>query len=82
LHQLAGDIVDGRDVIGIDGMAQAERVGKHRRAEQDRLRMKYRVRPNLDQDVGADEQRIEAGDSAAQIRAAVIDDIGEHPKHG
>ncbi|MGY4597950.1 pyruvate/2-oxoglutarate dehydrogenase complex dihydrolipoamide acyltransferase (E2) component [Bradyrhizobium sp. GM22.5] len=30
LHQLAHDVVDGRDVVGIDGVAQAEHPGKQR----------------------------------------------------
>ena len=34
LHQLAHDIVDGRDVVGIERMPQAERVGQKRGAQQ------------------------------------------------
>ena len=36
LHQLARDVVDRRDVVGIDGVAQPETVGQERRAEQHR----------------------------------------------
>jgi len=32
LHEFAGDVVDGGDVIGIDGVARAETVGEQRRA--------------------------------------------------
>ena len=34
LHQLARDVVDGRDVIGVHRVAQPEPVGQQRRAEQ------------------------------------------------
>src|SRR5260221_3451018 len=33
LHELAGDVVDGGDVIGVDGMARAEAIGEHRRPQ-------------------------------------------------
>ena len=36
LHELAGDVVDGGDVVGVDGVAQAEAVGEQRGAEQER----------------------------------------------
>ena len=36
LHQLADDVVDGGDVVGIEGVPQAERVGEERDAEQRR----------------------------------------------
>ena len=45
LHQLARDIVDGGDVVGVDGMAQAEAVGEQRRAEQQRLVVEHRGTP-------------------------------------
>ena len=34
LHQLAGDVVDGGDVIGIHRMAQPESIGQQRGAEE------------------------------------------------
>ncbi len=37
LHQLAGDVVDGGDMVGIDGVTQAEAVGQQRGAEQHRM---------------------------------------------
>jgi hypothetical protein len=36
LHQLARHVVDGRNMIGIDGVAQPERVGEQRRRQQQR----------------------------------------------
>ena len=34
LHQLARDVVDGGDMVGVDRMAQPEHVGEQRGAEQ------------------------------------------------
>ena len=36
LHELAGDVVDGRDMVGINRVPQAEAVGQEARAEQHR----------------------------------------------
>ena len=36
LHELAGDVVDRRDVVGVDRMAQPERVREQRRSEENR----------------------------------------------
>ena len=36
LHQIAGNVVDRRNMIGVDRVAQAERIGKQGRSEQDR----------------------------------------------
>ena len=45
LHQLAGDVVDGRDVVGVHGVPQTEAVGQQRGAEQHRLMAKDQERP-------------------------------------
>ena len=45
LHQLAGRIVDRGDMVGVDGVAQAERVGEERRAEEDRIVVQGEVGP-------------------------------------
>ena len=37
LHQLAGGVVDGGDMVGIDGVAQPEAVGEEAGGEQDRM---------------------------------------------
>ena len=37
LHQLAGDVVDCCDVVGIDGVAQAEAISQQRSAKQHRV---------------------------------------------
>ena len=65
LHQLARDIVDGRDVVGIDGVAQAECVGQECGADQHRIVVKRDQRPEPGQDIGDDQHGINAGDLAA-----------------
>ena len=36
LHELAGDVIDGGDVVCIDGVPQPKAVGQKRRPQQDR----------------------------------------------
>jgi hypothetical protein len=57
LHQLAGNIVDRRDMVGVDRVAQAERVGKQRRPEQDRPIAQDGERPKPDENNAADSAR-------------------------
>src|SRR5579875_446877 len=71
LHKLAGDVVDGGDVIGIDGVAQPEAIGEERCAEEDGMGAKGEKRPGPGAQVGEDEDGIEAGDLAAERRRAV-----------
>jgi hypothetical protein len=59
LHQLAGDVVDRRDMVGVEGMPQPEAVGEEGRAKKKRIALKRRERPQPDGDVGGDEDRIE-----------------------
>jgi len=40
LHEPSRDVVDRGDVIGVDGMAQPERIGEQRRSQQQRMRCK------------------------------------------
>ena len=55
LDQLAGGVVDGGDVIGIHGMAQAEAVGQKSGAQQQRIVMEGRESPGPGQQVGSDQ---------------------------
>ena len=57
LHQLAHDIVDGGDVVGIEGVAQAEHVGEERRAKEGRLVGERDPGPEPGRGVGGDQQR-------------------------
>ena len=73
LHQLAGHVVDGGDMIGVECVAQAERVGEHRRAEQDRVAAKRRQRPKPSDDVRPDQQDIYADHPRAQVAALIAE---------
>ena len=55
LHQLARHVVDRRDVVGIDRVAQAERVGEERGADQHRVVVECDQRPNPGQHIGANQ---------------------------
>ena len=72
LHQLAGDIVDRRDVVGIDRMPKAEAVGQQRRPEQDRLVVQGDERPQPGKQVSGDQARIDEGSGfdGAAVRQA------------
>ena len=72
LHQLARHIVDGGDVIGIDRVAQAERVGEQRGAEQHRMVAEGDQRPQPGQQVGRYQNGVNGDDAAAQIVGAIV----------
>jgi hypothetical protein len=64
LHQLAHHIVDGGDVVGIHGVAQAEDPRQKRRAQQRRTIRKRRPGPQPGRQIGrgqAKEQRAKTG---------------------
>ena len=79
LHQLARDVVDRRDVVGVHRVAQAERVGEESGADQHRIIAERHQRPNPRQHVRDDQNAIEAGDLAAQIRVLVVEQPGYGP---
>ena len=59
LHQLAGDVIDRRDMVGIDGMAQPERVGQRCRSEQQRIVAEAEIGPQPDRDIHQYQKRAE-----------------------
>ena len=73
LHQLARHVVDRRDMVGIDGMAQAERIGQEGGADQHRIVAKRDQRPNPRQNIGGDQQAINADKLAAKLGIPVIE---------
>jgi len=77
LHQLAGHVIDCGDMVGVDRVAQAETVGDQRGAEQDRLLMEQRERPNPGGGVGQDQQRIDANGAPAHPGRAVAEQAVE-----
>ena len=74
LHELAGDVVDRRDMVGVDRVAQAERIGKQRRSQQDRLTSQGDERPDPDENIAADQNGVDGDQPAAQISAAFSQD--------
>ena len=72
LHQLARHVVDRRDMVGIDGVAQTERIGQERGADQHRIIAKRDQRPDPRQNIGGDQQAVNADKLVAEFRVPVI----------
>ena len=70
MHELAGDVVDGGDVVGVDGVAQAEAIGEKRGPQQNRVAVKTGEGPGPCRYIGGDEQDIESYDPAFQVCGA------------
>jgi hypothetical protein len=51
LHQFAGDVVDGSDVVDIDSMAKTETACEKRRSKQDWVKAKRQNRETLGGDI-------------------------------
>ena len=51
LHQLANDIVDGGDMVGVEGMPKPEHISQERRPEQDRPVSESVERPTPSRDI-------------------------------
>lgn len=59
LHQLADDVIDRRNMIGIESMAKTEHVGQHRRAEQSRFFLEGSQRPDPGRDIRRHKQGVD-----------------------
>ena len=66
LHQLARDVVDRRNVVGVDRVAQAESVREERRAEQQRVGVECAERPRPRGEIGEHEPAEQARRAAAK----------------
>ena len=82
LHELARDVVDRRDMIGVDRVPKAKSVGEQSRAHQDRPIAKGGKRPDPHENIAADQDGVDGDQSAAQISAALIQDIRDDSRHG
>jgi len=82
LHEPAGNVVDRRDMIGIDCVPQAKGIGEQSRAQEDRLIAQGHKRPEPDENIAADQNGIDGDQAAAQISAALIQDIRDDSRHG
>ena len=60
LHELARDVVDRRDMVGVDRVAEAERISEQRRSEQNRLGVQREQRPEPDENIAADQNGVDA----------------------
>ena len=82
LHQFAGHVVDGGDVVGVDGMTQAEAVGEESGSQQDRVMVKSDGGPEPCSDVESEEDRIDCGDSGAKVSGGIVEQGCESRGHG
>lgn len=69
LHQLAGDIVDRRDVIGVDRVAQPQAIGEKRGAQHQAVARKDAKGPAPDGDIDDDQRAHQQRDAALQGRS-------------
>ncbi|CAM2154334.1 hypothetical protein PT2222_300029 [Paraburkholderia tropica] len=68
LHELARDVVDGGDVIGVKRVAQTERPGQQARAEQRGMIAENADGPQPRARVQGQQEGVEGGDLVAQRR--------------
>ena len=78
LHQLACDIVDSCDVIGVEGVAQPEAIGEESHTEQQRLTMELDQRPQPSADIADDEERVDAAHIATHALGGVVKKLRKH----
>ena len=67
LHQFAGDIVDGGDVVGVHRMPQAETIGEQGGAEQQGIMTKRNQRPKPGGRVEQQQDAVDASDFASHV---------------
>ena len=82
LHQLARHVVDGRDVIGVDGVPQAQAVDDQRNAQQGRLVVERGEGPEPGADVEDGEKRIDGDEPPFQVGAALVEEAFNGSEHG
>ena len=78
LHQLAGDVVDRRNMVCVKSVPQPEAVSQERGAQEDRIAAKFHQRPQPGADIGGDKDRIHADDLAARLFRRVVKDARKH----
>ena len=81
LHQLARDVVDRRDVVGVDRVPQAEAVGEERSSQQHGIMPERENRPGPGGDVDGEQQGIDAEDPVSGIARSVVEDGPEEMRH-
>src|ERR1700728_1878821 len=81
VHQLARDIVDGGDVIGVDSMAQSETIGQESGPEQNRMVTEPYESPGPGAEIGADQNDIEGGNLAPQPAGTRSEKMADEIRH-
>src|SRR5262249_5371624 len=66
--ELARHVVDGRDVVRVNGVPQPETIGEHRRSQKQRIIMERCPSPGPDNRVGSDKARVKKRDRALYLR--------------
>ncbi len=73
LHLGPRDIVDCRDVVGVDGVTQPERIGEKGGADQHRIIMEGDQRPDPRQHIGENQNDVDADDPATEFRILIVE---------
>lgn len=82
LHELARDIVDCSDMVGIESVTQTESVGEEGCSQQGRIVMKGDQCPEPRGKIACNEQHIHANDLSSTAAACVAEGLGDcrfHP---
>jgi hypothetical protein len=82
LHEFARDIVNGGDVISIDGVPEAKAEGQKRCAEQHREIAKTGEGKKPRRQIASQKQRIKKGNLRPQMAWRIIEDANEGPRGG
>jgi hypothetical protein len=60
-------------MIGVDGVAEAERIGQEGRADQHRIVMEGNERPNPGQHIGGDQRGVNDAELAAEPGVLIVE---------
>ena len=81
LHELAGDVVDGGDVVGVDGVAEAEAVGEEGGAEKDGEAVEGDDGPGPGAEVEDGEEGVDGEDLGAGVAGLVVEEGTQRRAH-
>src|SRR5262245_20773679 len=81
LHELAGDVVDGGDVVGVNRVTQAEAVGQQARAEQHGMIVENDERCRPGGRIGGDQEGADGDDLAPQVCTVVVEQPQKSAQH-
>jgi len=81
VHQLVRDVVDRRDVVGVDRVAEAEAVDEERGSEQHGIMAERENCPSSGGDVDGEQQGVDADDAMSDIARSVVEEGPEEMPH-